>query len=149
MVLIGRVDWSSDRMGALLCLAAWRGCRRESRVVGAYPSCIRWGGAICQFSGHDVEWLSQTKAAKLVGVDQPTLSKLLDGGAKGFSLDRLVEMVSALGYDVDINVRPPTAAPSTTGRIGFGRAAERIQGICGDDRRPGRSFFGDEPYVVK
>ena len=66
--------------------------------------------------------LSQTKTAKLVGVDQPTLSKLLSGSAKGFTLDRLFEMLAALGQDVDINVRPHSEEPSIAGRI----AVERI-----------------------
>jgi predicted XRE-type DNA-binding protein len=65
--------------------------------------------------------LSQTKAAKIVGVDQPTLSKLLGGSTKGFSLDRLVGMLSALGYDVDINVRPHREVSSPVGRIAVAR----------------------------
>ena len=50
--------------------------------------------------------LSQTKASEIVGVDQPTLSKLLRGITLSFTIDRLSNMLLALGQDVEINIRP-------------------------------------------
>lgn len=52
--------------------------------------------------------LSQTKAAKLMGVSQPDVSKLLRGRVGGYSLERLLEFMRALGSDVEIRVKPPT-----------------------------------------
>jgi predicted XRE-type DNA-binding protein len=51
--------------------------------------------------------LSQTEAAKLMGLAQPDVSKLLRGRFEGFSLERLLEFVRALGSDVEIKVKSP------------------------------------------
>ncbi len=50
--------------------------------------------------------LSQTLAAKMMGVDQPTLSKLLRGRVRNFTIDRLSGMLRSLGRNVTINVGP-------------------------------------------
>ena len=50
--------------------------------------------------------LSQTLAAKVMGVDQPTLSKLLRGRVRNFTIDRLSGMLRSLGRSVTINVGP-------------------------------------------
>lgn len=49
--------------------------------------------------------LTQTAAAKLLGVDQPKISALLRGQFSGFSTDRLMRLLTALGSDVRIEVR--------------------------------------------
>jgi predicted XRE-type DNA-binding protein len=54
--------------------------------------------------------LSQTAAAARMGIAQPDLSKILRGRFSGFSLERLLNMVRALGNDVEISVRPVRAA---------------------------------------
>ncbi|HVT56103.1 MAG TPA: helix-turn-helix transcriptional regulator, partial [Xanthobacteraceae bacterium] len=51
--------------------------------------------------------LSQTEAAKLMGIAQPDVSKLLRGKFDGFSLERLLEFVRALGSDVEIKIKSP------------------------------------------
>lgn len=51
--------------------------------------------------------LSQSEAAKLMGLAQPDVSKLLRGKFEGFSLERLLEFVRALGSDVEIKVKSP------------------------------------------
>lgn len=56
--------------------------------------------------------LNQTNAATLMGVSQPDLSKLLKGRTQGFSIDRLLTMLLALGMDVSILVRPKATAAS-------------------------------------
>jgi predicted XRE-type DNA-binding protein len=50
--------------------------------------------------------LTQTKAASLLGIDQPRISALMRGKLNGFSMDRLCRFLNALGRDVEIIVRP-------------------------------------------
>lgn len=49
--------------------------------------------------------LSQTQAAKLLDIDQPKISALLRGRLQGFSTDRLIRFLNALGREVEIVVR--------------------------------------------
>ena len=50
--------------------------------------------------------LTQTKAAALLGVDQPKVSALMRGKLDGFSTDRLFRFLNALGHNVEIVIRP-------------------------------------------
>jgi predicted XRE-type DNA-binding protein len=50
--------------------------------------------------------LTQQAAATLMGLDQPKVSHLLRGRLGGFSTQRLLECLTALGRDVEIVVRP-------------------------------------------
>jgi predicted XRE-type DNA-binding protein len=50
--------------------------------------------------------LTQARAAKLLGIDQPKVSALLRGKLDGFSTDRLFRFLNALGRDVEIVIRP-------------------------------------------
>ncbi len=50
--------------------------------------------------------LSQTKAAHLLGVDQPKVSALMQGRLAGFSMDRLLRFLNALGQDIEVRIRP-------------------------------------------
>ncbi len=50
--------------------------------------------------------LTQWAAAALMGLDQPKVSYLLLGRLGGFSTQRLLECLTALGRDVEIVVRP-------------------------------------------
>jgi predicted XRE-type DNA-binding protein len=50
--------------------------------------------------------LSQLAAAKLVGVKQPDLSKILRGHYRGYSVARLMRMLTAFDQDVEITTRP-------------------------------------------
>lgn len=49
--------------------------------------------------------LTQVEAAKLLGIDQPKVSALVRGKLSGFSIDRLIEYLNALGNDVEISVK--------------------------------------------
>ncbi|MBY4767734.1 helix-turn-helix domain-containing protein [Burkholderia ambifaria] len=49
--------------------------------------------------------LSQAQAAKQLGVTQPRVSDLLRGKINLFGLDALVNMASAVGLRVDLQVR--------------------------------------------
>lgn len=52
--------------------------------------------------------LTQTAAAKLLGVSQPNISALLNGRLDGFSTDRLFRFLNVLGCDVRISVSRPS-----------------------------------------
>ena len=49
--------------------------------------------------------LTQIQAAKLLGIDQPTISDLVRGKLQGFSSDRLFRFLNALGQDIEIVIR--------------------------------------------
>jgi predicted XRE-type DNA-binding protein len=50
--------------------------------------------------------LRQVDAAKLLGIKQPDVSKMLCGDFLQFSVDRLMRFLVALGQDVEISVKP-------------------------------------------
>ncbi len=50
--------------------------------------------------------LTQMAAATLMGVDQPKISALLGGRLANFSSGRLMRLLTALGQDVEIVVKP-------------------------------------------
>jgi predicted XRE-type DNA-binding protein len=50
--------------------------------------------------------LTQVKAAKLLGLDQPKVSALVRGRVEGYSIDRLFRFLNALGQRVEITIRP-------------------------------------------
>jgi predicted XRE-type DNA-binding protein len=52
--------------------------------------------------------LSQSEAAQMMGVSQPDLSKLIRGRTAGFSMERLVTMLSAIGVSTHITLEVPT-----------------------------------------
>jgi len=62
--------------------------------------------------------LTQTAAAKLVGVSQADLSKILHGHFRGYSEARLMRMLTAFDQDVEITTRPHRKA-GAAGRIIF------------------------------
>jgi predicted XRE-type DNA-binding protein len=49
--------------------------------------------------------LTQSEAARLFGVTQPRISDLIRGKIELFSIDALVNMVTAAGLQVDLRVR--------------------------------------------
>jgi predicted XRE-type DNA-binding protein len=52
--------------------------------------------------------LTQTRAAHILKIDQPKISRLLRGQLSGFSTERLMHFLTLLGRDVEIRVK---AAP--------------------------------------
>jgi len=50
--------------------------------------------------------LTQRAAGKLMGIDQPKVSHILRGRLNGYSTQRLMEFLTALGRDIEIVVRP-------------------------------------------
>ncbi len=49
--------------------------------------------------------LTQKKAAEILGIDQPKVSNIICGRLSGFTLDRLMKYLIALGYDIEISAR--------------------------------------------
>jgi predicted XRE-type DNA-binding protein len=50
--------------------------------------------------------LTQTRAAELMGVSQPDVSRMLRGQFRDISVERLVTFLTRLGCDVDIVIKP-------------------------------------------
>src|SRR5580658_7825791 len=50
--------------------------------------------------------LTQTEAAKILGVRQPHVSALMRNRGGTFSVERLMDFLTALGQDVEIYVKP-------------------------------------------
>jgi len=50
--------------------------------------------------------LTQATAAELMGIDQPKVSAMLAGQFRGYSVERLMRFLVALGHDVEIVVKP-------------------------------------------
>ena len=50
--------------------------------------------------------LTQVAAAQLMGIDQPKVSAMLSGQFRGYSVERLMRFLVALGHDVEIVVKP-------------------------------------------
>ncbi len=51
--------------------------------------------------------LKQVEAAKLLGLSQPDVSRLLRGNFREYSVERLLRLLMALGRDVEIVIREP------------------------------------------
>jgi predicted XRE-type DNA-binding protein len=66
--------------------------------------------------------LTQANAAKLTSITQPDLSNLLRGKFRGFSIERLLLMLTAFGRDVEVVVWP-AGRSKKTGGIRFRREA--------------------------
>jgi len=61
--------------------------------------------------------LTQVEAARLLGLDQPKISSIVNGRLEGFSTDRLMRFLNDLGCDVRISVSAPH--PQARGQVVF------------------------------
>jgi predicted XRE-type DNA-binding protein len=61
--------------------------------------------------------LTQTAAARRLGIAQPDVSKLLKGRFRQFSVERLMRFLVALGQDVEIIVRPGSTARAKAAQL--------------------------------
>jgi predicted XRE-type DNA-binding protein len=50
--------------------------------------------------------LKQVEAGKILGIKQPHVSALMRNRSGNFSVERLMDFLTALGQDVEISVRP-------------------------------------------
>ncbi len=60
--------------------------------------------------------LTQTQVAEIIGADQAKVSKLTRGKLQGFSLDRLVQYLLRLGYDIDLHLSRKQRGAQRDGR---------------------------------
>lgn len=49
---------------------------------------------------------TQTEAARILGIDQPKVSRLLRGILSGFSIDKLMIFLISLNQDIEVNIKP-------------------------------------------
>jgi predicted XRE-type DNA-binding protein len=61
--------------------------------------------------------LTQASAAALLGINQPKVSALKNFRIDGFSVERLMTFLTALGSDIEIRIRAPRGVTSKPGRI--------------------------------
>lgn len=50
--------------------------------------------------------LTQAQAGEILGIKQPHVSGLMRGKSGNFSVERLMDFLTALGQDIEITVRP-------------------------------------------
>jgi predicted XRE-type DNA-binding protein len=50
--------------------------------------------------------LTQNEAGKVLGIKQPSVSRLMRGSSGSYSVDRLIEFLTALGQDVQVVIKP-------------------------------------------
>lgn len=60
----------------------------------------------------DKRGFKQKEAAELIGLTQPKISAVLKGNTIGFSCDRLMRVLTKLGQDVNITVKPGASKTS-------------------------------------
>jgi predicted XRE-type DNA-binding protein len=56
--------------------------------------------------------LTQGAAAEAMNIDQPKVSAVLSGRFRGYSVERLMRFLVALGQDVEIVVKPSKRGPA-------------------------------------
>ncbi|MEZ0327605.1 MAG: helix-turn-helix domain-containing protein [Fimbriimonas sp.] len=61
--------------------------------------------------------ISQAQVAQQIGLDQPQVSRLLRGYTEGYSTDRLMRILTQLGQDVEIRVRPKPKTANRPARV--------------------------------
>lgn len=81
---------------------------------------VRLAVAINQ--GIDARQWTQTRVASVLGINQPKVSALKHYKLAGFSVERLMGFLTALGSDIEIRIRAPKRASSTPGRISVAAA---------------------------
>ena len=75
--------------------------------------------------------LSQTAAAKVMGLDQPTLSKLLRGIVRNVTIDRLSLMLRRLGRNIIIFVEPDVSLEGAqVGEVALGHVEVREESMA-------------------
>lgn len=56
--------------------------------------------------------LTQAEVAKRTALDQPKVSRLLNGHLSGFSIDRLFAILNRLGHSVEVRISAKERAPA-------------------------------------
>ena len=103
-----KIERSSGNVFADLGLADAEGHLLKAELVMRIDEIIRRRG------------LEQVEAARVLGLSQPDVSRLLRGSFREYSVERLLRLLTALGRDVEIVIRDPgTQRP---GRVRVGNA---------------------------
>jgi len=50
--------------------------------------------------------LTQQEAAKILGIDQPKVSRIIRGQLRDFSIERLMQLLTRFNQDIEIVVKP-------------------------------------------
>lgn len=61
--------------------------------------------------------LSQVKAAKILEINQPKVSALMNGRLSGFSMERLIHFLNLLNQDVEIMIKAKSGRSTVHGRL--------------------------------
>lgn len=61
--------------------------------------------------------LTQVRAAEIIGLDQPRVSKLMRGRLNDFSVERLLVIVQRLGHSIEVRIDAQERAPQETRAI--------------------------------
>ena len=90
---------------------------------------------------------TQVEAAQHCGVTQPRINDLLRGRVSRFSLDALVNISTALGFRVRVDLEPETCEPTGDGNFPALRAAGKRMARCRqrERRKTGSCPAGREP----
>jgi predicted XRE-type DNA-binding protein len=62
--------------------------------------------------------ITQTEAGKLLGIQQPHVSALMRNRAGSFSVERLMDFLTALGQNVEVMVKPAGKAQGEVSVLG-------------------------------
>jgi len=82
-----------------------RQCIRRYRLAEARERLAKADLAIRIAETIRARRLTQTRAARILKIDQPKISRLLQGRLSGFSTERLMHFLTLLGRDVEIVVK--------------------------------------------
>lgn len=76
----------------------------DLNIPDAELSLLKADLAIVILNAIDEKKLTQTKAAELLGIQQPEISKLKSGNYARFGIERLFQFLNSLGRSVDIRI---------------------------------------------
>lgn len=96
----GTVEFSSGNVFADLGLPNPEECLLKAQLASQINELIK------------SKKLTQTAAAKMAGVSQPKISEILRGRLTGYSVERLLVIISRLGRDVEVRISKKDIAPA-------------------------------------
>ena len=107
-----------------------RGSKNESRITigsgnvfadlglpNAEEEAVRASLVLHLATELEARGLTQSEAAKLLGVDQPTVSRIMRGRFERFSLERIIRVLVSAGRDVKIVIPPARRPRGKSGRL--------------------------------
>jgi predicted XRE-type DNA-binding protein len=104
----------NELKGESISTFADSGLRTQERLVKSALA-IRIAGTL------RARHLTQIRAARILKIDQPRISRLLNGQLAEFSMARLIRFLTLLGVDVEILLKPASGF-SSQGHVRVGTA---------------------------